>query len=173
MPLLRRWRLRRLSLARPEIGGRSTPAEGLCRGSRPSPAGNHKLIIGHFVGPGKPAFNQGFSQCHPIAPCRGQGAEIPCSEFSRPLRVRQLQHEGVDVHVPSQQGDQCQWRLEVDREGRRLLQPVQQAAEGRGLIWASQAADPVVGRNFRLVFCDLCPARPANEGKSMRSSGII
>jgi hypothetical protein len=26
-----------------------------------SHAGNHKLIIGHFVGPGKPALNQGFS----------------------------------------------------------------------------------------------------------------
>lgn len=30
---------------------------------------------------------------------------------------------------------------------------------------ASQAADPVVGRNFRLDFCDLCAARPANEGE--------
>jgi hypothetical protein len=129
MPLLRRWRLRRLSLARPEIGGRSTPAEGLCRGSRPSPAGNHKPIIGHFVGPGKPAFNQGFSQRHPIAPWRGQGAEIPCSEFSRPLRVRQLQHEGVDVHVPSQQGDQCQWRPEMDPKGWRLLERMQQVSE--------------------------------------------
>jgi hypothetical protein len=48
---------------------------------------------------------------------RDQGAEIRCGEFSRPLRVRQLQHEGVDVHVPGQQGDQCQWRLKGDSVG--------------------------------------------------------
>jgi hypothetical protein len=80
-------------------GGRRPRKDYAEEASRPSPAGNHKLIIGHFVGPGKPAFNQGFSQRHPIAPCRGQGAEIPCSEFSRPLRVRQLRNMRVLMYT--------------------------------------------------------------------------
>ncbi len=36
--------------------------------------------------------------------------------------------------VQGQQSDQCQWRLEMAAEGRRLLQPVRQEAQRRGVI---------------------------------------
>ena len=51
--------------------------------------------------------------------------------------IQVLEREGgksAHAHVPGsvqrQQGKRCQWRLEVDRERRRLLQRVQQAPEG-------------------------------------------
>ena len=53
--------------------------------------------------------------------------------------------KGPHAHVPRsvqrQQGKGCQWRLEVDRERRRLLQRVQQAPEGLSPARGSYLSD--------------------------------
>jgi hypothetical protein len=52
---------------------------------------------------GQPGLHVEFESAvrvHVLPDQRGQGAEIPCGDFSWPLRLRQnlLQHESVDVH---------------------------------------------------------------------------
>ena len=52
--------------------------------------------------------------------------------------LQRVRRQGARAHlsrsVQGQQGQQRQWRPEVDHEGRRLLQRMQQASEGRLIV---------------------------------------
>src|SRR5207342_3527380 len=72
---------------------------------------------------------------------RTTGGDGPCPSIRRRLSVGsraeifdRIRRQGPDAHLPRsiqcEQDRHPQWRLEVDPEGRRLLQRMQQAAEG-------------------------------------------
>ena len=96
-----------------ECAAASAPATTTETQTKPAPAANATKD----AAPAKP----------PAKTATTSNAVFPTAVSSK--YAKESSWEGSDAYVPRsipcQQGHQCQWRLEVDRQGRRLLQRVQ------------------------------------------------